>query len=159
MAVRETDLRDFARALAPRLMRRMKEEGEGNEAFRTQEDRMRFLLGQEETEALRAKLRAAEKEEWPQKNLEVARRNREDGNAAFQSGDFSLALLLYSESMRYAPVDPRTLQGEELALLAANRSAALFQLGRFRQCLEDTELALEAGYADGGHATHKLYVR
>ena len=64
------------------------------------------------------------------------RRNREDGNAAFQSGDYPLALLLYSEALRYAEVDPDTLRGEEFASIAANRSAALFQLNRFELCLQ-----------------------
>ncbi len=69
-----------------------------------------------------------------------------------------------------------------MAFSAANRSAALFQLRRFEECLQvravsqilffhhfsqrfefvrtqDTELALEAGYADFGGAAHKLLVR
>ena len=67
--------------------------------------RIRFLLEQPETVSLGDRLPPTEGE-WPDKNASVARRNREDGNAAFQAGDFGLALMLYSEAARYAPVDP-----------------------------------------------------
>ena len=84
-------------------------------------------------------------------SLSFGRRNREDGNVAFQSGDYSLALMLYSEAMRYAPDAAAAAaaasssssstgsggrESEELAAAAANRSATLFQLGRFQECLQ-----------------------
>ena len=65
----------------------------------------------------------------------LAKQNREDGNSAFQSGNVELSVLLYSEAMRYSPVHPATHEGEEMAAAAANRSAAHFQLKRFRKCL------------------------
>jgi len=85
----------------------------------------------------------------------IFRRNREDGNVAFQSGDLQLAVVLYSEALRYAEADPVTLRGEDVVSAASNRSAALFQLGRYRDCLQDVELALEAGAS----AQYKLLVR
>ena len=59
--------------------------------------------------------------EWPVKNQSVAKRNREDGNDAFTAGNFDLSLLLYSEAMRYSPVNENTLEGEDMAAAAANR--------------------------------------
>ena len=64
---------------------------------------------------------------WPRKNEELSKRNREDGNTAYQDGKFDLAILLYTEAMRYAPCNPVLLEGEALALAAANRSAAFYQ--------------------------------
>ena len=64
---------------------------------------------------------------WPRKNEELSKRNREDGNTAYQEGKFDLAILLYTEAMRYAPCNPVLLEGEALALAAANRSAAFYQ--------------------------------
>ena len=96
-------------------------------------------------------------ETWPLKDAELARRNREDGNAAFQSGNHELAVVLYTESMRYSPVHPTTHEGEDFAAAAANRSAALMALGKFEECLEDVQLAIEAGYTST--ASYKLYIR
>jgi hypothetical protein len=76
-------------------------------------------------------------ESWPFKDADLARQNREDGNAAFQSGSYELALLLYTEAMRYGPVHPSTLEGEDFAAAAANRSAALFQLEKYQECLQE----------------------
>ena len=96
-------------------------------------------------------------EKWPLKDGELARRNREDGNAAFQSGNHELALVLYTEAMRYSPVHPTTHEGEDFATAAANRSAALMALGKFEECLEDVQLAIEAGYTSA--ASYKLFIR
>ena len=91
------------------------------------------------------------------KDAELARRNREDGNAAFQSGNHELALVLYTEAMRYSPVHPTTHEGEDFAAAAANRSATLMALGKYEECLDDVQLAIEAGYAAA--AAYKLYIR
>ena len=96
-------------------------------------------------------------EAWPLKDAELALRNREDGNAAFQSGNHELALVLYTEAMRYSPVHPTTHEGEDFAAAAANRSAALMALGKFEECLEDVQLAIEGGYSPA--ASYKLYIR
>ena len=59
--------------------------------------------------------------EWPRKNEEVAKRNREDGNAAFTSGNHELAITLYTEAMKYAKVHETLWEGETMAIAAANR--------------------------------------
>lgn len=96
-------------------------------------DRVRFVLGHESTRQLRGRLEAEQATSTSDKNVEVARRNREDGNAAFQRANYDLALLLYSEALRYSPVHRVTGEGEDLATAAANRSVALFQKKRYRQ--------------------------
>lgn len=94
---------------------------------------------------------------WPQKNEALAKQNREDGNKAFQAANFDLALLLYSEAMRFGPVHELTLEGEDFAVAASNRSATFYQLKQFERCLDDIELALEAGYPTS--LLYKLYIR
>ena len=59
--------------------------------------------------------------DWPRKNEEVAKRNREDGNAAFTSGNHELAITLYTEAMKYARVHETLSEGETMAIAAANR--------------------------------------
>ena len=96
-------------------------------------------------------------EAWPRKNEELSKRNREDGNTAYQDGRFELAILLYTEAMKYAPCNPVLLEGEALALAAANRSAAYYQQGQYREAVEDVEVAVSAGYPH--NSVYKLYIR
>ena len=59
--------------------------------------------------------------------------------------------------MRYSEVDADSHEGEDFAHAAANRSAALYQLGQYEKCLQDIELALVAGYPNG--TAYKLHIR
>ena len=61
------------------------------------------------------------KSEWPRKNEDLSSRNREEGNAAFQKGNNEMAVLLYTEAMKYAPVHETLWEGESMAIAAANR--------------------------------------
>ena len=63
-------------------------------------------------------------EAWPRKNEAVAERNREDGKAAFTSGNHELAITLYTEAMKYARVHETLWEGETMAIAAANRYTA-----------------------------------
>ena len=94
---------------------------------------------------------------WPRKNAELSKRNREDGNRAYQEDKYELAILLYTEAMRYAPCDPVLLEGEALALAAANRSAAFYQQKQHREAIEDVEVAVAAAYPR--NSVYKLYIR
>ena len=58
---------------------------------------------------------------WPRKNERLSAQNREDGNAAFQSGNHELAVVLYTEAMKYSPVDCTLKEGEAMAIAVANR--------------------------------------
>ena len=61
------------------------------------------------------------KTNWPRKNERLSAQNREDGNAAFQSGNHDLAIILYTEAMKYSPVDDTLKEGETMAIASANR--------------------------------------
>ena len=61
------------------------------------------------------------KANWPRKNERLSAQNREDGNAAFQSGNHDLAIVLYTEAMKYSPVDDTMKEGETMAIAVANR--------------------------------------
>ena len=58
---------------------------------------------------------------WPRKNERLSAQNREDGNAAFQSNNHELAVVLYTEAMKYSPVDCTLKEGEAMAIAVANR--------------------------------------
>ena len=58
---------------------------------------------------------------WPRKNERLSAQNREDGNTAFQTGNHELAVVLYTEAMKYSPVDCTLKEGEAMAIAVANR--------------------------------------
>ncbi len=47
------------------------------------------------------------------------------------------SLFFYPVLVRYAPCNPVLLEGEALALAAANRSAAFYQMKQYQQAIED----------------------
>jgi len=94
---------------------------------------------------------------WPRKDEELSRSNREDGNTAYNEGRYEMAILLYTEAMRYAPCNPILLEGEALATAAANRSAAFYQTRQYKEAIEDVDVAISAGYPNNG--LYKLYIR
>jgi stress-induced-phosphoprotein 1 len=59
---------------------------------------------------------------------------REEGNLAFKSNDFPLAVKLYTESIRRSPSDPRGY---------ANRAAAYIKLATFPDAVKDCDKAIE----------------
>lgn len=77
---------------------------------------------------------------------------RVQGNKKFQKRDDAGSLVCYTQSVVNAPRD-----SEELSLALANRSAALFHLGAYQECLQDITLALESGYPTSLH--YKLHIR
>jgi len=119
------------------------------------EDWIRAVCSNEESLAVNEEIRADST--WPRKNEDLSRRNREDGNQAYQEEQFELAITLYTEAMRFAPCNPVLLEGEALAWAAANRSAAFYQQQQYRQALEDIEIAIAAGYPT--NSIYKLYIR
>ncbi|XP_059395363.1 SET and MYND domain-containing protein 4-like [Carassius carassius] len=86
------------------------------------------------------------------KSPERASEFRQQGNLSFKVKDYTTAALYYSRGVCHA--DKNT---EELSLCYANRSAALFYQGLYRECLEDIRRSLEAGYPS--HLQDKLRVR
>ena len=59
--------------------------------------------------------------------------------------------------MRYSPVHETSLEGEDFASCAANRSATFFTLKQYEKCLGDIDLAIESGYP-ASHV-YKLHIR
>ena len=119
------------------------------------EERLRIVCAKPGSEAVSAVVHR--EDAWPRKNEELSRRNREDGNQAYQEGRYDLAVLLYTEAMRYAPTNPALQEGEALAMAAANRSAAFYQQKQHREAIEDVEVAVQAGYPR--NSVYKLYIR
>ncbi|XP_012672007.2 SET and MYND domain-containing protein 4 [Clupea harengus] len=87
-----------------------------------------------------------------QKCAPSAAKLRERGNDRFKAKDYTSAALLYSQGVCHAPEN-----SEQLALCYANRSAALFQLARYQECVEDVGRALAHGYPS--HLQPKLLSR
>lgn len=91
------------------------------------------------------------------KNAKESEKLREQGNKVFIKGTLNNmtcidALKLYTKSIAFAPYP-----SEQLALAYANRSAVLFQLGLYLECIQDIDRALTLNYPDDLRA--KLYVR
>ncbi|GFG35904.1 hypothetical protein Cfor_05261 [Coptotermes formosanus] len=89
--------------------------------------------------------------EW-MKSASMASKFRVQGNEKFKKCDDAGSLAFYTKSVVNAPRD-----SEELSLALANRSAALFHLGAYQECLRDIALALQSGYPTSLH--YKLYLR
>ncbi|XP_039285640.1 SET and MYND domain-containing protein 4 isoform X2 [Nilaparvata lugens] len=86
------------------------------------------------------------------KSASESKRFRELGNEVFKSGADRKSLEFYSKSVCLAP-----FKSEEFPLALANRSAALFRLQLFKECLQDVDLALKNGYPK--NLRHKLLLR
>ena len=140
------------RSFIQTLLSRCRDEFDEEESL---EERIRIVCSK--PESLSVGPLVHREEAWPRKNDELSRRNREDGNAAYQEGKYDLAILLYTEAMKYAPCNPVLLEGEALALAAANRSAAYYQQKLYREAVEDVEVAVSAGYPH--NTVYKLYIR
>ena len=140
------------RSFIQTLLKECKEELEKEDGV---EDRIRIVCSKEQSLAIGPLVN--QEEAWPRKNEELSKRNREDGNQAYQDGKFELAILLYTEAMRYAPCNPVLLEGDALAWAAANRSAAFYQQKQYSQAIEDIEVAVAAGYPQ--NSIYKLYIR
>ncbi|BES93949.1 set and mynd domain-containing protein [Nesidiocoris tenuis] len=89
-----------------------------------------------------------------QKNLEEALNLKNKGNQCFQGGNNSDALRLYTESLMVFPSDGDQI---ELAVIRANRSAALYHLDEFRAAIMDIDVAFSLGYSK--HLHHKALDR
>ncbi|CAH0405774.1 unnamed protein product [Chilo suppressalis] len=87
------------------------------------------------------------------KDLERARQLKEEGNKAVLKGDWVKALLWYSQSMLYMPAK----ESDELAILFANRSAALNHLEQYEETLTDIKRCLALGYPR--HLRYKVFER
>ncbi|KYN14829.1 PREDICTED: SET and MYND domain-containing protein 4-like [Trachymyrmex cornetzi] len=92
-----------------------------------------------------------------QKNAKESEKLREEGNKVFVTGILNNttcinALKLYTKSIAFAPYP-----SEQLAYSYANRSAVLFKLGLYSECIQDIDRALALSYPDNLRV--KLYLR
>lgn len=76
------------------------------------------------------------------KNLELGFEFKKKGNAAFQKQDWIEALKNYNRSYVVTPSE----NTPELAIILANRSAALFHMKKYKLVLKDIEQAFLLGY-------------
>ncbi|OAD52317.1 SET and MYND domain-containing protein 4 [Eufriesea mexicana] len=74
------------------------------------------------------------------------------GNKEFQAKDYVKSIELYTKCAQYAPANSC-----ELPIAIANRSASLFYLNRYDDCIKDIELAIKLNYPK--HLQYKLYLR
>ncbi|XP_031832591.1 protein-lysine N-methyltransferase SMYD4 [Nomia melanderi] len=91
------------------------------------------------------------------KNPKESEKFRELGNKEFVSDPLTntsctKALKLYTKSIAYAPC-----LSEQLALAYANRSAVLFKLHKYEECIKDIDRALSLSYPD--RLRIKVYIR
>ncbi|XP_041053792.1 SET and MYND domain-containing protein 4 isoform X4 [Carcharodon carcharias] len=77
---------------------------------------------------------------------------KQQGNARFKAKDYIQAVALYSKGLRHS-----STQSPQAAVLYANRSAALYQLQRYQECLADIRRAQEHNYPR--ELEHKILVR
>lgn len=89
------------------------------------------------------------------KNMETAEHLKLDGNLAFKTGDMSTALNFYNRSLLKHPDDRETRS--QLAIVYANRSAALYHLGEHELSINDIDLAIENDYPKA--MSHKILER
>ncbi len=82
----------------------------------------------------------------------IATKLRDEGNAKFRMHDNEGAVKLYTESIICSPE-----LGPELSLGYGNRSAALYHVGQYEDCLQDIALALKYRYPK--NLEHKLHQR
>lgn len=81
-----------------------------------------------------------------EKSISESDRLRSLGNKSFRNDKHEEALNLYTQAVKFAPHPTEENPDTSLALALANRSAALYNLNRFKLCLLDVELALKNGY-------------
>ncbi|XP_055901234.1 SET and MYND domain-containing protein 4-like isoform X2 [Biomphalaria glabrata] len=90
---------------------------------------------------------------WHGKSAEVSKVWRNKGNKYFQLKQYKTAVDAYTQSCLNAPVG----SGDNLALAFGNRSAALFHLELYKECLLDIQRATESGFPVDSF--HKLLSR
>lgn len=86
------------------------------------------------------------------KNNKRACNIRAQANVKFQNKDYVSALCEYNKSVMTAKID-----GQDYALALANRSAALYHLEEYDDCVRDVRRALAANYPN--EMAYKLYDR
>lgn len=77
----------------------------------------------------------------PEKNNEISTKFRTDGNAFFKSNQWTEAIELYTQSLRFAEIGT-----DNVSFAYANRSNCFLKVKEYGKCLIDIELAIKANY-------------
>ncbi|KOC67549.1 SET and MYND domain-containing protein 4 [Habropoda laboriosa] len=86
------------------------------------------------------------------KSIAKAQKFKAMGNKEFQAKNFTESIQFYTKCLQHAPAN-----SNELPIAIANRSASLFYLNRYDDCIKDIELAIKLNYPKELH--YKLYLR
>ena len=88
-----------------------------------------------------------------EKSLDLCVSLRESGNKLFSLKDYSSCIEVYTKSILSCPNE----NVKELGLAFANRSAALFELHLYEDCIEDIDTAISKHYPS--HLLPKILLR
>lgn len=94
-----------------------------------------------------AKKASTEDENLPE-NKKLAKREKDEGNAAYKKKDFDTALVHYSKAIEHDPTD---------ITFYSNIAAVHFELKDFRQCITECEKGIEVGREN--RADYKLIAK
>ncbi|CAK9830542.1 SET and MYND domain-containing protein 4 [Anthophora retusa] len=86
------------------------------------------------------------------KSIAKAQTFKSMGNKEFQATNYIKSIHCYTKCSQHAPAT-----STELSIAIANRSASLFYLNRYDDCIKDIELAIKLNYPKKLH--YKLYLR
>ncbi|CAK9806895.1 SET and MYND domain-containing protein 4 [Anthophora quadrimaculata] len=86
------------------------------------------------------------------KSIAKAQTFKSMGNKEFQATNYIKSIQCYTKCSQHAPAT-----STELSIAIANRSASLFYLNRYNDCIKDIELAIKLNYPKKLH--YKLYLR
>lgn len=76
------------------------------------------------------------------KNKEAALESKRKGNECFSKGDYSNALIFYSQALRVAPTSANDTEKNLVAMLYVNRASVLHRMGLLVECVRDCNRAL-----------------
>ncbi|KAJ4971185.1 hypothetical protein NE237_004284 [Protea cynaroides] len=76
------------------------------------------------------------------KNTKAALDFKQKGNECFSSGDYVKASTLYSQGLRFAPMDADDADKSLVTMLYANRASSLHKLGLLVECIRDCSRAV-----------------
>ena len=77
-----------------------------------------------------------------EKDLSMSKFHRQEGNHFFSLKDYISCIKIYTLSINTCPPEC----SEEISLAYANRSAALFHIELYEDCIADIEMALKTSY-------------
>lgn len=119
------------------------------------EDRVAYIMSQSFAENAFDDIKPTSSEG---KSQDQSLKLREEGNKSYGRGDHKQALECYTRAVLCAPVTlGPDISAEEMVLAHGNRSATLFQLHRYKECLDDIAVALKYGYPEA--LRYKIYDR